>query len=300
MITLTDKIGARTSNRVALITSAGTFVGPALAQALARDGHDLVLCDALPGQDDHLRSLGAELLVLDDRAIPPTGPGSLATLEGNQTLVRAAVERFGRLDAVALTPPTGNSLAVTQGPFQQATLDQLRDLSGYLDSTFCALQAFVPALTGGAQIVVFTSDAGTRPEPGWSIYGAIRAAQGFLVQAVALEHASSDIAINVIATKNAVGPGFPFVPPGTVTDSSVERGPWTDALEAETPLKRLGTMTELAAFASVLLDGRNRFQTAQIFSYSGGWNVARGGLDPEAPLRRAVYPMSATGPPDAT
>jgi 3-oxoacyl-[acyl-carrier protein] reductase len=36
---------------------------------------------------------------------------------------------------------------------------------------------------------------------------------------------------------------------------------------------RLGTMRELAAFASVLLDGRNRFQTGQYFSFSGGANV---------------------------
>jgi hypothetical protein len=31
-------------------------------------------------------------------------------------------------------------------------------------------------------------------------------------------------------------------------------------------------MEELAAFAAVLLDGTNRFQTAHYFSYSGGWH----------------------------
>jgi 3-oxoacyl-[acyl-carrier protein] reductase len=35
---------------------------------------------------------------------------------------------------------------------------------------------------------------------------------------------------------------------------------------------RLGTMEELAAFAISLLDGSNRFQTAQYFSFSGGWS----------------------------
>jgi len=43
---------------------------------------------------------------------------------------------------------------------------------------------------------------------------------------------------------------------------------------AETPVRRLGTMDEPAAFAQVLLDGRNRFQTAQYFSFSGGWSEA--------------------------
>jgi hypothetical protein len=32
-------------------------------------------------------------------------------------------------------------------------------------------------------------------------------------------------------------------------------------------------MDELAAFALVLLDGRNRFQTAHYFHYSGGWHA---------------------------
>jgi len=53
----------------------------------------------------------------------------------------------------------------------------------------------------------------------------------------------------------------------------VTPGDWSRSLEAETPLGRLGTMDELAAFAVVLLDGTNRFQTAQYFSFSGGWHA---------------------------
>jgi 3-oxoacyl-[acyl-carrier protein] reductase len=39
------------------------------------------------------------------------------------------------------------------------------------------------------------------------------------------------------------------------------------------PVHRLGTMDELAAFTSVLLDGTNRFQTGQFFDFSGGWGA---------------------------
>jgi NAD(P)-dependent dehydrogenase (short-subunit alcohol dehydrogenase family) len=125
---------------------------------------------------------------------------------------------------------------------------------------------------GGGQILDFTSDAGTRPESDWTLYGAARAGQTFLVRAVALEHARDGICLNVLASKNAVFPGFPDCPPGAVTDSTATPGAWSAPLEAETPLGRLGTMDELAAFAAVLLDGSNRFQTAQRFSYSGGWS----------------------------
>jgi NAD(P)-dependent dehydrogenase (short-subunit alcohol dehydrogenase family) len=52
----------------------------------------------------------------------------------------------------------------------------------------------------------------------------------------------------------------------------VTLGDWARPLLAETPLGRLGTMEELAAFAISLVDGSNRFQTAQYFSFSGGWS----------------------------
>lgn len=39
------------------------------------------------------------------------------------------------------------------------------------------------------------------------------------------------------------------------------------------PAKRLGTMDELAAFTAVLLNGSDRFQTGQFFSFSGGWGT---------------------------
>jgi NAD(P)-dependent dehydrogenase (short-subunit alcohol dehydrogenase family) len=157
-----------------------------------------------------------------------------------------------------------------------AGVDEMRAMSGYFDSTLLALQALIPAMhgtAGGGQIVVFTSDAGARPEAGWALYGAVRAGQNFLVQAVALEHASSGVCINAIGSKNAVFAGFPGVPAGAASDDAVELGEWAASQLAETPLPRLGTMEELAAFAAVLLDGRNRFQTAQVFSFSGGWNA---------------------------
>ena len=117
------------------------------------------------------------------------------------------------------------------------------------------------------------TDAGTRPEADWSLYGAARAGQNFLVRAVALEHAAEGICLNAMGSKNAITAGFPGCPPDAVTDSSVVLGEWSKPLVAETPLGRLGTMEELAAFACVLLDGSNRFQTAQYFSFSGGWNA---------------------------
>lgn len=155
----------------------------------------------------------------------------------------------------------------------EAPPEHIAALGSFLESTSHLLRAVIPAMQGrGGQILVFTSDSGARPEAGWCLYGAARAGQNFLVRAVALEHAKDDICINAMGSKNAISAGFPYAPEGAATDTSITLGEWAEPLLAETPLPRLGTMDELAAFACNLLDGSNRFQTAQYFSFSGGWN----------------------------
>jgi 3-oxoacyl-[acyl-carrier protein] reductase len=241
---------------------------------LARAGHDLVLHAPLTGQEEELRALGASVEVVGTDAVPLAGSGSDVTPAGAQALVDRALARFGQLDAASLIPPRGGGDRSIRGRLLQASLEDIAAVGGYFDGTAHILRAVIPAMQGrGGQILVFTSDAGARPEAGWSLYGAARAGQNFFIQAVALEHAADGICLNALGSKNAVFANFPGVPPGGATDDTVNLGAWSERLVAETPLGRLGTMEELAAFAQVLLDGTNRFQTAQYFSYSGGWQA---------------------------
>ena len=71
---------------------------------------------------------------------------------------------------------------------------------------------------------------------------------------------------------NAIGTDFMHFPGfhhASGTDDPAKRA----KLEARIPLRRMGTMEELAEFTAVLLDGRSRFQTGQFFSFSGGWSA---------------------------
>ena len=195
------------------------------------------------------------------------------TPAGAALLVERTLERFGRIDAAALLPPRGWYPGSIRGRLLDAPVEHIEAIGGYFEATAHMLRAVIPAMrqNGGGQILVYTSDSGARPEAGWCLYGAARAGQNFLIQAVALEHAADGICINALGSKNAISAGFPGAPEGAVRDDAVTPGDWSKHLVAETPLGRLGTMDELAAFATVLLDGSNRFQTAQYFSFSGGW-----------------------------
>ena len=252
---------------VALITLASGYVGPPLARLLAGSGHDLVL--QLPSDDRTmvgrdvddvglvaaLRELGAQVEVVSDV--------DLRSADGNQAVVDAAINRFGRIDAACFV--TGS---IITGKFLGSTLaqwDRLKSVN--LDMVYHALQAVLPPMVaaGRGQVVVFTSAAGAKPEPMVSLYSATRAGANALVRAVGLEHAKFGVAVNAIGTNYMDFPGFRAA---TGADDPERR----KVIEAQVPMRRLGTMDELAEFTAVLLDGRSRFQTGQFFSFSGGWS----------------------------
>jgi NAD(P)-dependent dehydrogenase (short-subunit alcohol dehydrogenase family) len=263
-----------TDRRVALLHNAGSFANPCLARRLAQSGHDLMVHEPRPGMVEELRALGVTVEAIGNDAL---GPAPDLTPESYQALVDRTLDRFGRIDAASLLPPRGTYPGSIRGRLLDAPVEHIEAMGGYLSLTAYALRAVIPAMQvngagRGGQILVFTSDAGARPEAGWPLYGAARAGQNFLIRAAALEHAHEGIQINALGSKNAITAGFPYAPPGAATDSAVTLGDWARPLLAETPLGRLGTMEELAAFAISLLDGSNRFQTAQYFSFSGGWS----------------------------
>ncbi len=254
---------------VAVITMASGYVGPALARTLAARGFDLVLQgadgdDSMVGvevpfaeQVPALEALGAAVLIVSDV--------DLATAEGNQSLVAQALDRYGRIDSACLV--TG---LIVVGKFLDMTVDQWERVKRMnLDMVFHGLQAVLPPMVdaGSGQVVVFTSATGARPDPITSIYGGTRAGANGLVRAVGLEYARAGIQVNAVGTNYMDFPGFLKA---SRADNDPER---RAAIEAQVPMRKLGTMDELASFTSVLLDGTSRFQTGQFFSFSGGWST---------------------------
>ncbi len=245
------------------------YVGPALARTLAARGFDLVLQgaggdDSMVGVDvpfaeqvPELEASGAAVLTVSDV--------DLATAEGNRSLVAQALDRFGRIDSACLV--TG---LIVVGKFLDMTVDQWERVKRMnLDMVFHGLQAVLPPMVdaGSGQVVVFTSATGARPDPITSIYGGTRAGANGLVRAVGLEYARDGIQVNAVGTNYMDFPGFLKA---SRADTDPER---RAAIEAQVPMRRLGTMDELASFTSVLLDGTSRFQTGQFFSFSGGWST---------------------------
>ena len=243
------------ARRVALVSDATTYVGPALAREFARRGHDLVLGNARSDLVSELSALGVRVVAVD-------GVRNLADPDAAPTLVRAALDTFGHLDAAV-----GYSGVIVPGKFMRSSLDDLRTIvSGCLEAPYHFLKAVAAPMVerSQGQIVLITSAAGARPTPGAALYSSVRAAATMMARNLALEIAATGVQVNALGTNFM---DFPEFHAANGTNDPDKRA----RLEAMVPMRRMGTLEEFAAFAMAFLDGSSGFTTGQFVAYAGGW-----------------------------
>ncbi len=244
-----------TFRRVAIIGDASFYVGPPLARSLAIRGHDHVLGDPAPELVAELESAAATVVAVE-------GVRSLATREHCDALVAAALERFGRIDAATMA-----SGRVVTGRFLNSTLDDLQAVvRGCLESPYHFLQAVLPTMVEqrSGQVLIMTSASAARPTPGAPLYSAVRAGATHLVRNVADEMARYRVCVNAVGTNFM---DFPeFLRASGATDPEVRK-----KVEAQVPLRRLGTLDEFASFCMPYLDGTSTFVTGTFVPFAGGW-----------------------------
>lgn len=182
------------TEKVALVTGAGSGIGRATALALAREhyrvgllGHSL---DDLEQTAGDIASTGGQALVLE----------ADVAIEGQ---VRKAVSHltttYGRLDTVVANAGINGVWA----PVDDLTVDEWnRTIAVNLTGTFLTINATVPDLkrSGGGSIIVVSSINGTRTftTPGATAYAVTKAGQVAMVQQLALELARHHIRINAV------------------------------------------------------------------------------------------------------
>ncbi|HEX2850988.1 MAG TPA: SDR family oxidoreductase [Acidimicrobiales bacterium] len=243
------------TRRVAIVSEAAGYVGPNLARLLAERGHDLVVGDPAGGLVDDLAAAGATVEVVD-------GVRDLSKPDASERLVRAALDRFGRVDSASAF--TGR---IVVGRFLRSSVDDLRAaLVGCVEAPYNFLRAVVPVMVeqGEGQVLVFTSASGARPTPGAPLYSSARAGANMLVRNVAAEVVGKGVQVNAIGTNFMDFPEF-------LKANRAEDPEGRARVESMVPMGRLGTLDELAHFAMPFVDGTSRFTTGQFVAFAGGW-----------------------------
>lgn len=242
------------SRPVALVADARFYVGPELCRHFAERGFDLVAGDPSAALIEEITAAGSTIV--------PVAGGAHLSDASCRDLVATAHHHFGRLDSAVMF-----SGDIVTGRFVNSSIDDLRRVVlGCLESPYHFLRAVAPAMVehGGGQILVITSAAGARPTPGAPLYSAARAGATMLVRNVAAEVAAHGVQVNAVGTNFMDFPAF--LKASGATDPEVRA-----RLEAQVPMRRLGTMEEFASFCMAFLDGSSRFTTGQFVAYAGGW-----------------------------
>jgi 3-oxoacyl-[acyl-carrier protein] reductase len=177
-------------------------------------------------------------------------------------LVRAAVERFGSLDA----------LVVNHGiwPSEEVDIDQMTDeqwrstLAINLDSTFALVKHAVVQMkrqAHGGHVVLVSSTAGQRGEAGHVDYAATKGAIISMTKGLSTELAPHRIYVNCVA------PGWveTDMTAGTLADPARR-----ERVFAAIPLGRVATPEEIAAPILFLCTRHAGFITGEIFNVNGG------------------------------
>jgi NAD(P)-dependent dehydrogenase (short-subunit alcohol dehydrogenase family) len=179
------------SGKSALVTGAASGLGRSTALALARAGADLCLVDInAAGLDEtaqQIRALGRKALV---------HATDLAVAENCAATVAAAVEAFGRLDALCNVA----GMILFANSTQMATADWDKTLAVNLSAPFHLSQAAIPHLLAcDGAIVNVTSSAAFIGEAYAAAYCATKAGLNALTKSMAMEYVHQPIRINAIA-----------------------------------------------------------------------------------------------------
>ncbi len=246
----------RLAGRVALITGASRGFGRAIALAFAREGARVAAnylssrreADGLVAEAGRL---GAEAFALH---------GDVAREADARALVTSTLDRFGRLDILV-----NNAGIMVRGPLLEVPADAYRRMLdiNVTGTLLCSRYALPPMIERGyGRIINLSSQLAQRAVGGgFAAYAATKGAIESLTRALAAEVGGHGVTVNAIA------------PGGIETDMSrdVMTPEYRARRLAELPLRRFGSVEDVAYCAVILAADEAGYLTGQILHPSGGW-----------------------------
>ena len=201
--------------KVALITGGSRGLGLAIAKALGAEGA-AVACLARAGSE-----LDQAIATLSASGVQALAVTADVTKEAEvERAVRAAVERWGRLDILVLNAGTwqGAKLAETT----EAQWDLLLDLN--LKGAFLALKHAIPWLTAqhAATVVGISSVGGWVGSAGSGAYAASKWGLRGLLESAALELKPQRVRVSIVYPHNMNSAGRAIPPDSPERDKNLE------------------------------------------------------------------------------
>lgn len=237
-----------------LVTGGSRGIGLGIATVFASAGAKVAITarsvPALHTAADRLRAAGASEVV--------TVSGDISSRTTATSIVEDAVAALGGLDV----------LCANAGIFPEATLKEMTEedvdhiLGVNFKGTVFTVQAALPALekSGRGRVILTSSITGPiTGYPGWSHYGATKAAQLGFLRTAAIELAPARITVNAI------------LPGNVLTEGLADMGQdYLDGMTRTIPLGSLGTPEDIGYAAAFLASREAGYITGQSLVVDGG------------------------------
>jgi 3-oxoacyl-[acyl-carrier protein] reductase len=239
--------------RSVVVTGASKGIGKGIARVFAAEGARVLVVARNVGPAeatvDEIRRVGGKASAL---------AADVSSWSDAQRIAAEATALFGGVDI----------LCANAGVFPAAKLHELTPeawdevLGTNLKGTFLTIKACLPAMKakGKGRIVLTSSITGPiTGYPGWSHYGASKAGQLGFMHTAAIELAPHNITINAVM-------------PGNIKTEGLDGmgAEYLDKMTASIPMKRLGSVEDIAYAALFFASDEAAFITGQTLVVDGG------------------------------
>ncbi|BBY26449.1 3-oxoacyl-ACP reductase FabG [Mycolicibacterium sediminis] len=244
---------ASLKGRTAIVTGGSKGIGRGIAEVFAAAGVNVVLTGRTQADID------AAVAALSEHEGAVSGVAADVTSpEDCRRVVETAVERHGALDVVC-----ANAGIFPSARLEDMTPDDLEQVLGVnVKGTFYIVQAAISALaaTGHGRVIITSSITGpVTGYPGWSHYGASKAAQLGFLRTAAMELAPKKITVNAV------------LPGNILTEGLIEMGQdYMDQMAAAVPAGRLGSVADIGNAALFFATDEAAYVTGQSLIVDGG------------------------------
>lgn len=236
------------AGRSVVVTGGSKGIGKGIARVFARAGANVLIA----GRDEEAlkaaaAEIGASYVVAD-----VSRPGDC------DRIAETAAERHGGVDVLCANAGIFPDKKLAE--MTEADIDEVLGVN--LKGTMLCVRACLPALeaSGHGRVILTSSITGPFTGlPGWSHYGASKAAQLGFMRTAAIELAPKGITVNAV------------LPGNILTEGLADLGDdYLRAMEAAIPMRRLGTVEDIGNACLFLATDEAAFVTGHSLVVDGG------------------------------